>query len=649
MAGYELLLSPLPLGRVEVRNRVVSTAHGAFTDAWRPGDSVERYLAYCERRAAGGVGLMILQPVHVHPSSGSLGHHVPDPDDLGPKLRDLARAMHRHGTRVLVQLIHFGHEFSSEARSDLQPLWSFSGTTSPSSAEASHEMTDAEIEEVIDAFAAMAALAVEAGLDGVELQGAHGYLIQQSFSPWANRRTDRWGKQTAFVDALLPRVRAAIGDEPILGLRLSGDDFVPREQGGLGPEGIQEVARHVVAGGTLDYLNQSAGSRAAHYARAVASYRHPHGELLPLAAGLRRAIDAAVPVIAAGRITTPELAEQALRDGACDLVAMTRAQIADPDVVRKIASGAAHRIRPCVGANQGCVDRMEQALPITCFHNPDVGREHRQPPLAPVARPSTVVVVGGGPAGMKAAHVAAQRGHDVTLHEAGPQLGGRLLLAAEGAAAELLGAVRWLEAELALAGVRVQLRSRVDADALAAAAPDVVILATGARPQPDGALPGDGSVPVLATDDAMTADLRERTVVLVDHLGSHEPVAVAERLARTGARVTIVTPFPVFGRHLGFTHVRDVLRSLARLGVEIRTSTAASLAGGAVALRHVHSDRRERLPADVVVAAIAARPTLDLRAAAEEVAGRVLLAGDCVAPRTAMHAFREGSDAGRAA
>jgi 2,4-dienoyl-CoA reductase-like NADH-dependent reductase (Old Yellow Enzyme family) len=650
-----LLLSPIGVGSLELRNRVVSTAHGAFLDFYRSGEPADRYVAYQERRAAGGTGLIVLQPVHVHPSSHALGHYTYDPADLAPKLRLMADTVHRHGTRVLVQLIHFGAQFNSEARDDLQPLWSFNGVPSPEG-EPSHAMTAEEIEQVVDGFVRTAELAVECGLDGVELHAAHGYLLQQSFSPWGNGRADEWGEPLRFTTTVMERVRAALSREPVMGLRISAEDWVRPAAGGLGAEGLREVAAALVDTGLLDYLNHSEGARAAHYARAVGSYRHPFGEFLPLTAGLKEAIGDAVPLVGVGRIVTPDLAEDALRAGTCDLIGITRAQIADPDFVAKLAGGDMARIRPCVGANQGCVDRMTYGLPITCFHNPDVGREHRLGPLSVVPDARRVVVVGGGPAGMKAAETAARRGHEVVLVDREPELGGRLRLVRDlGPALELLGSVRWLEGELGHLGVDVRLGTEADADLLASCRPDAVVLASGARPAPDRLAPTDGSIPLVSTDDAAAGLFAGEHVafageplLVVDQLGTIEVGLVAERLAAAGARVTVATPFLHVGPSVGFTHLKELLERLHALGCTLEaTTTFAGIENGEVVTRHVHSKQLSRRPFTAVVAGVPGRPDLSLHAAALATGAAVHLAGDVVAPRSAMHAYREGDNAGR--
>ena len=648
------LLSPITIGPIQVRNRVVSTAHSAFVDFFRPGCDGERYMAYQERRAEGGTGLIIMTAMHVHPTSTTASHFFYDADDMAGKYQKMSSRLRDRGARVIQQLFHFGVQGKSEHHADFQPIWGFSGTVTDAG-EASHAMTDEEVEEVIDAFASAARVATVNGVDGVELHGTHGYLIQQSFSPFANRRTDRWGQPLYFVKTLAERVRAAIGPDKVLGFRISADDFIKPADGGVGHTRLCEIAGELIRTGHFNYLNHSEGAGGGHYARAIASYRYPFGEYLPLTRALREAIGGLVPLIGVGKIPTPDLAERALQEGDCDLVGMTRAQIADPDLVNKVSSGQTHRIRLCTGSNQGCIDRTG-AYPITCIQNPEVGEERRFQALAvEVVKPKRVLVVGGGPAGMKAAEIAARRGHQVTLVEAGSKLGGRLnLVESLGASANLLAAVSWVEQELALLQVKILTGTLADEALVEQLRPDVIIMATGARATDQLALPGDGSVPVISSDDAAAGlfqgqrfDMAGTRALVIDRRANYESALVIEAIVRRGAKVDVATPYMQFGSNTGFTHLQYYLTEFPKWGVTVHTTTMpARIEAGAVHLQQALTGKQTVLPCDFIVAAVHPEPnTANYDMFRRHATVRTV--GDVVAPRSAMEAFREGDRAGR--
>lgn len=648
------LLSPIRIGNLEVRNRVVSTAHSAFLDFFRPGSDGERYMAYQERRAEGGTGLIIMTAMHVHPTSQIPNHFVYEPDDMAPKFRKISSRVHAHGAKIISQLFHFGMQGKSESRDDYAPIWGFSPTVTQSG-EAVHEMTDEEVEEIIDSFANAARCAVSNGIDGVELHGTHGYLIQQSFSPWANQRTDRWGEPLYFVKELGKRVRAAIGPDKLLGFRISADDFIKPEDGGVGHAKLCDYAGQIVRTGYFSYLNHSEGAGGAHYARAIASYRYPFGEYLPLTRGLREALGGLVPLIGVGKIPTPDLAERALQEGDCDLVGMTRAQIADPDLVNKVASGQTNRIRLCTGSNQGCFDRTGQ-FPITCIQNPEVGEERRFKALAlDVITPKKVLVIGGGPAGIKAAEIAARRGHAVTLVDAGNRLGGRLnLVEPMGPASNLLGAVNWVTEELKLLGVRTIHDTRVDEAFVRDFKPDAIILATGAESVPVADFPTDGSVPVIASDDAaqglfegVNFEMAGTRAVVIDRRANYETNLVTEAVSKRGAALTIVTPYASSVVNTGTSHAIFYSAEFPRRGIEtLGGHVPVGVSNGSLTVRHGITGRETTLPCDFIVSAVHPKPRNQLLDALKKYAP-VKTAGDVVAPRSALEAFREGDRAGR--
>ncbi|MFO1376704.1 MAG: FAD-dependent oxidoreductase [Steroidobacteraceae bacterium] len=648
------LLSPIQVGKHEIRNRLVSTAHAADTSFFQPGKSGEGYIAYQERRAQGGTGLIIFTAQHVHRTSPNFLHWLYEEADMRRKFAEISTRLHRHGAKCVSQIMHWGVAGVSATRPDMAPLWGFSGLPSQEG-EASHKMTDGEIEEVIESFVELAVVAVESGVDGIELHGTHGYLIQQSFSPWGNKRTDKWGEPLLFARTIAERVRRAIGPDKILGFRISSDDFIDPKDGGLGHAGLCRVAAGLIGMGIFDYLNHSEGSGGVHYARAIGSYRHPFGEFLPLTRGLKEATGSAVPVIGVTKIPTTDLAERALEAGDCDLVGMTRAQISDPDIIKKLQAGQAHRIRVCTGAQQGCIDRAV-FYNISCVQNPEVLEENRIKALDAVpATSKRVLVVGGGPAGMKASEVAASRGHDVTLVEASGRLGGRLTqVETMGDATNLLSATAWIEQEMQIHRVKVQLQTRVDEAFVEGFRPDVIVLATGATPSAELGVPNDASVPVLSTDEAGQGLYGDVKIVMqgtrslfVDLRGTYETSLVIEAVAKRGSAVTIITPFYTWGANMGFTNVHDYMLLLPTLGCEwLTTTTLESIRDGKATFRNAYTGRVTTAEFDFIVAGVHPRPRDELQEVLAKYA-KVIAVGDVVAPRTVMEAIREGDRAGR--
>lgn len=638
-AAYPTLFSPIRIGPVEVRNRVVITAHGTSEAFRHPGMSAVGYIEYLRRRAAGGAGLIICQPILSDPLHSLTAEAV---DRHGR----LVEAVHAEGATFLLQLTHLGAFARSEADVRRPPLMGFENTQS-AAGETAHKMTNAEIDLMIEGYRRAAEMAAVVGFDGVEVHGAHGYIVQQSLTPEFNSRDDEWGRdRTLFARRLLATARAEMGPDRIVGYRTPTDDLRSPEDGGIGFAGIAGIVRTLLATGTIDVLNTTIGDGGASYARAIPNYRYGEAPNIPAVSRLREAVEIGVPVIGVGRILSPGLAESLLASGACDMVAMTRAHIADPDLMAKARRGEAHRIRPCLGANV-CVNRKLQGYPeISCFHNPTVLRE-AELAVHPAEISRHVLVVGAGPAGLKAAEAAALRGHTVTVVDDGPRPGGRLRAAEHTAALGLVSAVDYLVAELAERGVKVRSGTTADEDLLRGLAPDYVVLATGGRPVTTGyPEAADG---IVTSPAAALPALGGGRVLVFDEIGANEGPLVAEALAQRGAAVVYVTSCETIMPWGGQLHRYEVPAILRRRCEQVIIGgLLGDVDGRHVIVVRPDGDTITELDIDWLVPVVAPRPALELAEVLERLSLPHAVVGDALAPRTAMHSFKEGYEAGLA-
>ena len=637
-AAFPLLFSPIRIGPVQVRNRVVITAHGTSEAFRHPGMSPASYIEYMRRRAAGGAGLLICQPILSDPLHSITAETI---DRHGR----LVEAVHAEGAAFLLQLTHLGAFARSEADVRRPPLLGFESTQS-AAGETAHQMTHAEIELMIEGYRRTAEMAAAVGFDGVEVHGAHGYLVQQSLTPAFNSRDDVWGRdRTLFVRRLLAAARAEMGPDRIVGYRTPTDDMRSPEDGGIGFAGIVEIARTVLGTGTIDVLNTTIGDGGASYARAIPNYRYGEAPNIPAVARLRAAVKIDVPVIGVGRIVAPSLAESVLASGTCELVAMTRAHIADPDLVAKTRRGQTHRVRPCVGANV-CVNRKLQGYPeISCFHNPEVLRE-AELAARPAELPRHVLVVGAGPAGLKAAQAAVLRGHRVTVVDDGPRPGGRLRAAEKTAALGLVSAVDYLVAELGELGVKVRSGTTADEALLRDLAPDHVVLATGGRPVTTALYPAAADGVVISSAEALAGTEGGRVLVF-DAVGANEGPLVAEALAGRGAAVVYVTSCEMVMPWGGQLHRYEVPAILRRRCEQVITGgLPGDVDGKHVIVVRPDGETITELDVDRIVPVIAPRPALELVEVLVRLSLPHVIVGDALAPRTAMHAFKEGYEAG---
>jgi 2,4-dienoyl-CoA reductase-like NADH-dependent reductase (Old Yellow Enzyme family) len=631
-----MILLPIKLGSVEVRNRVVITAHGASEMFRNPLLPAAPYIEYLRRRAAGGAGLIIAQALYVNP----LGAYA---DELTERHARLAEAVKSEGATLMLQLVHLGATFRSEADVHRPPLWGFS-TTVTDYGEVAHAMTDEQIEMMIAGYGRIARMAAEAGFDGCEIHGAHGYLGQQSISPWLNRRSDKWGQdRTLFLRRVIETVRHEIGPGRILGYRTTTDDMRSPEDDGLGITGAIDSARAILATGEIDVLNTTVGHGGKTYARAIPSYRFGEAVNMPKARNLGEATGHQVPMIGVGRIASVGIAESLLQSGACEMVAMTRAHIADPDIVAKFSRSEAHRIRPCVGALVCNSRKLAGFSEISCLHNPEVLREHELR-VEPAADPKRVIVVGAGPAGLKFAEIAARRGHQVRVYDSAARTGGRLRVIERTAASDLASTVDHLTAELALLSVPVSLGVTVDEDLLRAAGTDYIVLATGAEPDPGAAFLGADTTQVLSSAEALAADARiDRDVLVYDALGANDGALVAEALADGGRRVYLVTPYETVMPYGGISHRMETPGILRRKLAAIYTGAVIGVADGrTVSVVRPDGESVADLDAGTIVAITAPYPRVHLAEVATRLGLPYTLIGDAMAPRAATDAFREG-------
>ena len=482
MSGrFPHLLSEIALGPVVLKNRIVSTGHHTHLADGTPS---ERLIAYHEARARGGAGLIISEVAGVHETAAFSGDLLmATTGDCVAPYRRLAETCRRHGARVFGQLFHPGREVMSTADGLMAVAHAPSAVPNERFHIMPRALSAALIAEIVAGYGRAAGFLREAGLDGLEVVASHGYLPAQFLNPRVNLRSDAYGGDLAGRLRFLREVVAAVRDaapDLALGLRISGDEMEPN---GLSGEEVVEACAALDGEGRLDYFNVTAGSSAS-----LGSSVHitppmglAAGYVAPYGAAVRQRVSR--PVIVTGRINQPQVAEEILASGQADLCGMTRALICDPEMPNKTAAGRLDDIRACIGCNQSCIGRAHKGLGISCLQHPETGRELAYGTRPPAARAKRVLVAGGGPAGMKAAAVAAERGHAVTLYEAGPQLGGQVLLAQRLPGREEFGGlVTNLEREMALAGVEVVTKSETTADLVREAAPDAVVLATGARP-----------------------------------------------------------------------------------------------------------------------------------------------------------------------
>ncbi len=645
------LFAPLSLGAKTAPNRFVFAAHQ--TNFATHNRFTERHVAYYETRAAGGAGTIVLEGSVVHPSDwpyeyAIFGYEAAVVDGY----RQIADALHRHGVLALAHLTHSGMQGSSHY-SQL-PLWAPSPVPEVNSRELPQAMDTDDIAAVIQSFRQAACYARDGGLDGVELNASQDSLIRQFLSPLTNQRSDDYGgpldHRLRFARQVIKSVRDELGRGAVVGLRLSGDEHAP--WAGIKPEDAAEIARCLAGDGLIDFISVTSGSIYTSHLTRPGLYQPP-GFAIPLAAGIKAAV--ALPVFAQGSIVDPEMAAELLAEGKADAVEMTRALIADPELPQKWREGRIDDIRPCLLANQDNIIGLVQNPRLSCANNPAAGYE-REAEFAPLKRaraPHRVLVVGGGPAGLEAARVAALRGHDVTLYEREPRLGGAIRLAAAAPGRErLVLAVDWLERQVRVLDVNIRTEVDITAEQIGEESPDAAIVAVGGLPGQQAGVRFHPSAPVVNPRQVMRGEIPTSPgrAVILDTLGDPVGMAVTEWLVERGWHVEVVTSDMFVGQRLTASlELTAWNQRAAARGIVFRPQFDTLEVTEHSVIGVDHFDYREiRLDGiDLVVDVSPEVPDETLYFALKACGLRVFRAGDCVAPRYLSHAILEGYRAGR--
>lgn len=646
MSGLPHLLSSIELGGRTIKNRIVSTGHHTYLADVEPGDAL---IAYHEARAKGGAGLIISEIIAVHETAGFSKDLLCATERASiPAFRNLAKTCQKHGALVFGQLFHPGREILS-ATAGMLPV-AYAPSTVPN--ERFHIMPKAMsadlIRDIVAGFALNAAHLAEAGYDGIEIVASHGYLPAQFLNPRVNLRNDAYGgdadRRLQFIREVAAAVREAAGDL-VLGLRISGAEL---DDTGLSQDEVAEACAGLA--GAFDYFSVVAGTSATlgGSVHIVAPMGLEHGYVAPFAASVRAATGK--PVIATGRINQPQIAEQIIASGDADLCGMTRALICDPQMPAKAIGGKLEDIRACIGCNQACIGRAHKGLGVSCIQYPESGRELEFPDHPPASSPKRVVVVGAGPAGMKAAAVAAQRGHEVTVLERASQVGGQACLAQLLPGREEFGGIITnLARELELSGAQV--RTNV-ADAVSEAkslSPDAIILATGAKPYvPE--LEGLDNAHCVNAWQVLQNEVNPGTrVAIADWRADWIGIGLAERLALAGSSVTLCVNAALAGEAMQLYARNHYVGRLHKLGVSIRTHLRLF---GADEDTAYFQDTLTGAPVliedtDTLVLSMGHVGDDTLHDRFSGLADHVIPIGDCVTARTAEEAVYEGMLAGR--
>lgn len=640
--SYEKLFSKGKINQLTLKNRIVMAAMGTSLSSFT-GEATDEAIRYYEERAKGGCGLIITEIVRINDI-----HGIGEPGQMSAtstkyvrKLTQLVDAVHQYDTKIFMQLHHAGREVSSRLLNGLQPV-----APSPIACkviqEVPRELTTEECDELVRQFVTGAAIAQLSGFDGVELHGAHGYLINQFLSPYTNKRTDKYGgdfdKRLTFLSSIIQGVRATCGPRFPISVRISADEFV---EGGLTLTDSVKIAKALEALG-VDALNVSAGTYESGYAVIEPQFL-PEGWKKHLATEIKKSVQ--IPVIAVNNIKYPATAERFLQEGVSDFVAFGRSFLTDAAWPQKAKAGEEIFIHKCIGCLH-CFKTINRGFPVECTVNPTLGRElrYRKETLQKDGQGRTMVVIGAGPGGMHAAYILAQRGYHVTLLEKSNSLGGTLKTAEQPPAKEMIGEfIKTMQAELESVGVEVRYNCAADVETVQKLNPYGVVVACGGTP----IVP---KVRGVELPHVVTAEdvLLKKVAVQGSHIavigGGVTGLETAEVVAKHGA-VTVVEMQPAVGKALYASNRAMLLRRLAEAKVDIKTNAMLTeIQPNQIVLKQTETGEETTVPCDTVILALGVVPQRQLVESMEAAFDKVMVVGDANKPGQIVDALKEAND-----
>ncbi len=638
--SFPNLFSSIKLGDCEIKNRIVSTGHHTYLADGEPNDDL---IAYHAARAEGGAGLIISEIIAVHETAAFSGQLLTiDQNTNLDAYRSLADTCHRHDCKLFAQLFHPGREILSSGDGFLPVAYAPSAVSNERFHILPKPMPKWLIREIVNSFANCAGELENAGFDGVEVVGSHGYLPAQFLSPTVNQRDDDYGgdfeRRLAFVRQCITSIRQKAPTLTV-GLRLSANDYEPD---GLDETAVADIC--AALNDEVDYFSLVAGSSATLGASVhiVAPMGVEPAYVAPLSEVVRNRVNK--PVIATGRINQPQEAEQVLVRGQADLCGMTRAMICDAEMPNKARDGQSEAIRACIACNQSCIGRAHKGVGISCLQNPVSGRELVLGDLKPVDNAKRVLIVGAGPAGMKAAVIAAQRGFKVQLFEQSRQPGGQVLLAQRLPGREEFGGlITNLEYELKQSGVEINLGVKVTPELIQQENADIVLLATGAQAYTPELEMLDDSMAVRFDDLLLDRASVGNRVIVADWRGDWIGLGLAEKLAKEGCQVSLYTNAAIVGETLQMYTRNHYVGRLYKLGVDmVPHARLYGAEGGSVYFQNsVNEEPMIVDDVDTLVHSMGVRPVSDLAQSLDAAGIEYAAIGDCLVPRSAEEAIYE--------